>query len=210
MVIAAAHASPRAPRLRRAQHRSLRHPGHAQASAESPHARRRRPLPRLGALGPPRVARTRSCTSSPGSPSCCLLAAPLFEHAPRADRRESEPDQLDAAPQLRPPRRGLRARLQRAVDARGRPAGDVGRRRRARRDLRAPWPPTPTSREVDARGHRADRRRRGHPGRHRRPGRRTKPRRSSSTGSATTLSRRRSPAPARRSTSAGRPRCSST
>ena len=69
------HAAPRAHRLRRAQHRPLRHPRDAPPRRRHD-AQRRRQLPRLGTLELTTSRATRSSTSSQARWSCCSLAAP--------------------------------------------------------------------------------------------------------------------------------------
>ena len=208
MVIAAAHASPRA---HRASQGTTSIASASPACAGSGDRARAAPTASTaaGPAGLTTCRGTRSCTSSQGSPSSCCSRCP----SSRMRLGQTDASQNPTSSTLRRSydlaRRGLRSGLQRAADPCGRPAR-LGRRRGARRDLRGRWPQTPTSRQAPACGHRADRRRRRHPGhaedraagRSHDPARPPAPRRRAPPAVA---EHRRA-----RSTSAGRPRCSST
>ena len=136
-----------------------------------------------------------------------LLAArrTRLRPAPRADRREQQPDQLDAAPRLRPVAEGFGPGANGPLVARRRPAGDSGATQRSPRLARVAADPGVAA--VAPAVSRADRRRRGHPSR-RRPRRRTTRPHELSTGCAATCSRRGRQQPGARARRRPHRRCS--
>ena len=107
----------------------IHHPDRAAASGSDPTSPAGSVWERWADTG---RARTRGRSRSLGVAILLVLAWPVLLDAPRRVRRRQPADLDDAAPGLRPDRRGLRARHQRPA-ARRRAAAAGGRRRRAHR-----------------------------------------------------------------------------